>query len=175
MKKTKQTTTERLVDLIIEERGEELKDKDLRTILTVGVSNGHQQGFDDGYEDGHDDGYDDGYSDGDKDSKVNFRSIEDERDELQMELDAALDPDSNGSGSPEDQKRAIAHDMIANCTLAEMEALEMLMREKHGNDYRFSRLSITHIDNIDIWQAVTTPDGKRSVWSKRLNEKYKTA
>lgn len=64
-------------------------------------------------------------------------------------LEALTQPDWH-NGDHEGQKKAIAADLVNNCTVQEMEALEMLMRIKHGRKYVETRAGLTHPDHIDL-------------------------
>ena len=59
-------------------------------------------------------------------------------------------PDERHNGSEIGQANMIFSDMISNCTIQELEALEMLMRIKKGNLYVAMRDGIPHPDNVDL-------------------------
>lgn len=62
-------------------------------------------------------------------------------------LEALTQPDWH-NGDQEGYKRAIAADLINNCTVQEMEALELLMRIKHSS--YLSTRALPHLNNVDI-------------------------
>lgn len=66
------------------------------------------------------------------------------------QLDSFIDPDHYGIGDEYHTKLAIAQDLMENCSVEEMEALEMLMRIKKGGYYRESRAGFPHPDNVNI-------------------------
>jgi flagellar biosynthesis/type III secretory pathway protein FliH len=98
--------------------------------LNIGINRGYNLGHDEGYDDGFDQGYNDARS-------------------VAALLEAQKDPRVNTSLDTR-QKQQISADLIANCTIAELEALEMLIRLKRGAAYQFSRTTVTHPDHINL-------------------------
>lgn len=59
-------------------------------------------------------------------------------------------PDEHYNGNEAGQANLIFSDLFSNCTIQELEALEMLMRIKKGDQYFASRDGVPHPDNIDL-------------------------
>jgi hypothetical protein len=82
----------------------------------------------------------------------NHESHTDEVDALNEEIAEIKDfvPDDRHNGSETGQANLILSSLFSNCTVQELEALEMLMRIKKGNQYVALRDGVPHPDNVDL-------------------------
>lgn len=79
-----------------------------------------------------------------------FNQLQERVEVLEIKHDELVDPEYYGNGNECSQKLSIIYDLMDNCTIEELEALEMIMRIQKGNQYYAQRNSVPHPDNVNL-------------------------